>query len=49
MKKKFRQFSPAMHSIIRNRKEKLRNKLKNAVYAIMWLQKLAISRRKKKT
>lgn len=48
MKKKYRRFSPVMHEIIRERKKKLRMKFKNAVYAILWMLKLSIQRKKKK-
>ncbi|CAD8180925.1 unnamed protein product [Paramecium pentaurelia] len=47
MKKKYRRFSPVMHGIMRERRNKLKQKFKNAVYVIMWMQKLVIQRKKK--
>ncbi|CAD8191147.1 unnamed protein product [Paramecium pentaurelia] len=47
MKKKYRRFSPVMHERIRERRNKLKQKFKNAVYVIMWMQKLVIQRKKK--
>ncbi|CAD8195116.1 unnamed protein product [Paramecium octaurelia] len=47
MKKKYRRFSPVMHGRIRERRNKLKQKFKNAVYVIMWMLKLVIQRKKK--
>ncbi|CAD8201024.1 unnamed protein product [Paramecium octaurelia] len=47
MKKKYRRFSPVMHGIMRERRSKLKQKFKNAVYVIMWMLKLVIQRKKK--
>ncbi|CAD8096374.1 unnamed protein product [Paramecium sonneborni] len=47
MKKKYRRFSPVMHEKMKERRNKLKQKFKNAVYVIMWMQKLVIQRKKK--
>jgi 16S rRNA A1518/A1519 N6-dimethyltransferase RsmA/KsgA/DIM1 with predicted DNA glycosylase/AP lyase activity len=42
MKRKFRHFSPVMHAVMRERRKKLKQKFRNAVYVIMWMQRLAV-------
>lgn len=37
-----------MHAVIRERRKKLKQKFRNAVYVIMWMQRLAVQRKKKK-